>query len=399
MIDAPSPARAPASTSAEAESGWTGGQYSLGRAAIAAALVLHFWATWLGARSTLEGAAAAALAVLCACLLLGFGGRILAWLTALSLGAAAGTGLYPHWQFSAYALVALGLHAATPPAPFGSFAAFGRIDPAGGWRYPEWVGRLAWLLLGLECALRAGFELADPAWRSGQALLDLLEGPAARSALGQRLAGLGSGFLAALAWAAALLKLAFALAALSGRGRRAAFALLLAASLVALLFLEFTSEGLGRLLLLPFAFRPAWIPPRAAPRAELLFYDGACGLCHRAVRFLLAEDDQGRALRFAPLLGERFREVVPAELQSALPDSLVLVTHDGEALDKSRAVLYALARLGGLWRLSAWFGQALPVAFADPLYDAIARVRHRLFAAPEEACPLLPAHLRGRFDP
>jgi predicted DCC family thiol-disulfide oxidoreductase YuxK len=399
VTDAPSLAGASASGSLAAESGWTGGQYSLGRAAIAAALALHFWATWLSARSAPQGAAAAALAVLSACLLLGFGGRLLAGLTLLGLGAAAGSGLYPHGQFSAYALVALALHAATPPAPFGSFAAFGRIDPAGGWRYPEWVGRLAWLLLGLECALRAGFELADPTWRSGQALSALLEGPAARSALGQRLAGLGPTVLMALAWSASLLKLGFALAAVSGRWRAPAFAMLLGASLVALLFLEFTSEGLGRLLLLPFAFRPAWIPPRAAPRAELLFYDGACGLCHRAVRFLLAEDDHGRALRFAPLLGERFREVVPAELQRALPDSLVLVTHEGEALDKSRAVLYALARLGGLWRLLAWCGQALPVALADPLYDAVARVRHRLFAAPEEACPLLPPQLRVRFDP
>lgn len=395
----PSPGASPTPQPAPSASGWTGGQYSLGRAAIAAALTLHFWAVWIAARTALEGATAAALAVLSACLLLGFGGRPLVWITALSLGAAAASGTYPHAQFSAYALAALLLHAATPPAPFGSYGAFGRIDPAAGWRFPEWLGRLAWLLLGLECALRAGLELADPAWRSGQALSALLEGPAARSALAQRLAALDPGFVVFLAWSAALLKLAFALAALSGRWRAPAFALLLTASLLALVLLEFTSEGLGRLLLLPFVFRPAWIPPRAAPRPELLFYDGACGLCHRAVRFLLAEDDQGRALRFAPLHGERFREVVPAELQAALPDSLVLVTHEGEALDKSRAVLYALARLGGLWRLLAWCGQALPVALADPLYDAIARIRHRLFATPEEACPLLPPHLRGRFDP
>jgi hypothetical protein len=31
------------------------------------------------------------------------------------------------------------------------------------------------------------------------------------------------------------------------------------------------------------------------------------------------------------------------------------------------------------------------------VYDGIARVRHSLFRAPVEACPLVPADLRARF--
>jgi predicted DCC family thiol-disulfide oxidoreductase YuxK len=33
----------------------------------------------------------------------------------------------------------------------------------------------------------------------------------------------------------------------------------------------------------------------------------------------------------------------------------------------------------------------------DAIYDRIARRRHRLFAAPTEACPLIPPALRSRF--
>jgi predicted DCC family thiol-disulfide oxidoreductase YuxK len=341
----------------------------------------------------------AALALLAACIAVGFWGRPLVLFSAGLLLGANLSGSYRELQFGAYALLALLLHGATPGAPFGSTGAFGRLDPAGDWRFPAWLGRAAWWLLGAECLWRAGVELWEPSWRSGVALGELLEGPAGRSALARRLAAVGPTGLLLLAWSATLLKLAFAVAAVTGVARRSLWWALTAASLVALLFLEFTSEGLGRVLLLPFAFRPEWIPARRAAQPELLFYDGACGLCHRAVRFLLAEDPEGRALRYAPLHGPTFQSVVPQALQAALPDSLVLVTEQGEALDKSRALLHALVRLGGLWRLLAVLGSALPLALADPLYDAVARIRHRLFATPEQACPLLPPHLRARFDP
>ena len=38
---------------------------------------------------------------------------------------------------------------------------------------------------------------------------------------------------------------------------------------------------------------------------DLLFYDGTCGLCHRAVTFALARDPDGSRFRFAALQGAR----------------------------------------------------------------------------------------------
>jgi predicted DCC family thiol-disulfide oxidoreductase YuxK len=153
--------------------------------------------------------------------------------------------------------------------------------------------------------------------------------------------------------------------------------------------------ALGALLLL--AFDPAWIPRRAPGTVETLFYDGNCGLCHGAVRFVLAEDPDGTALRFAPLDSDAFRAAVPDDVRASLPDSLVLATADGRVLTRSAGVLHLGRRLGGIWRLLATVGGVVPEGLRDRAYDGIARVRHRLFAKPKDACPLLPPHLRARF--
>jgi predicted DCC family thiol-disulfide oxidoreductase YuxK len=155
--------------------------------------------------------------------------------------------------------------------------------------------------------------------------------------------------------------------------------------------------GYGALALHALAFDPGWIPPRPSLDREWLFYDGTCGLCHLAVRFALAED-KGGAFRFAPLDSERFRAAVPAEERAALPDSLVLLTAPGRRVARSEAVLYLLSRLGGLWRIAAGFGRVIPRPLRDGLYDRVAGVRYRLAARPAEACPVVPPHLRERFD-
>ena len=130
---------------------------------------------------------------------------------------------------------------------------------------------------------------------------------------------------------------------------------------------------------------------------EIIFYDGRCGLCHRFVRFVLTRD-QSEAFHFAPLESELFRARVPENNRVALPDSLVLLTTDGTILTRSEAVLHILRRLGGVWRLLASLIGAIPITGRDWLYDQIARIRHRLFRRPQDSCPIVPTHLRDRFD-
>ena len=152
------------------------------------------------------------------------------------------------------------------------------------------------------------------------------------------------------------------------------------------------------MLLLLASLDPGWIAPHRDAEPATLFYDGACGLCHRAVRFVLAEDPDGRAFRFAPLASEAFEAALPAAERAALPDSLVVRTPDGRVLVRTAAVREICIRLGGLWRVLALASHALPERLLDRGYDQVARLRTRFFARPAEACPLVPAELRRRFD-
>lgn len=130
----------------------------------------------------------------------------------------------------------------------------------------------------------------------------------------------------------------------------------------------------------------------------VVFYDGGCGLCHRAVRFALARDRDGR-LRFAPLGGPTFLEVVDPAARAALPDSLVLRLPDGRLLTRTSALVAILGELPGPWPFLGRCLRLVPRPLRDLVYDAVAKIRRRIFAKPEGACPLVPAGLRERFLP
>jgi predicted DCC family thiol-disulfide oxidoreductase YuxK len=139
--------------------------------------------------------------------------------------------------------------------------------------------------------------------------------------------------------------------------------------------------------------------PQAAPTTEILFYDGHCGLCHRAVKFALKHDRSGNAFRFAPLQGPTFQARVPADRRASLPDSIVVLTESGELLVRSNAFLHILRRMGGGWRILAGMFAVIPRPLRDLIYDFVARVRYRIFGKRDELCPIVPPELRARFDP
>jgi predicted DCC family thiol-disulfide oxidoreductase YuxK len=134
------------------------------------------------------------------------------------------------------------------------------------------------------------------------------------------------------------------------------------------------------------------------PASEYLFYDGSCGLCHRSVRFTIRHGPIP-GLRYAPLGGPTFLERISEAERRELPNSLVLLTSDGRLLVRSAATLHLARRLGNPWHTLGAIASIVPAALLDALYDRVAAVRHRLFAPPADACPVVPAHLRDRFDP
>jgi predicted DCC family thiol-disulfide oxidoreductase YuxK len=317
-------------------SGWTGGQYSLCRGLLGIVLALRLLGILLG-RGAADGAAILGGAAVAAALLFaaGWRDRLMAALLLLLLPLVVVLAPIATTPGGWGAAWLLIAHLAVPPAPYGSLDARGRVDPRGGWRMP-----------------------------------------------------------AALPWMhrVAFVALAVALVVRGGIGFDVGVAVML---------------GL-------LAFDPGWIPgrhqgrggrPRAdrsrsgarTPRPDTLFYDGTCGLCHTAVRFFLAEDARGNRFRFGTLQGRTFERTLTADLRATLPDSLVLLTRGGRVLTRAAAVWRALATLGGYWRALAAVGGLIPRVVTDAAYDGIARIRHRLFRRPPEACPILPPDLRERF--
>lgn len=131
----------------------------------------------------------------------------------------------------------------------------------------------------------------------------------------------------------------------------------------------------------------------------MLFYDGHCGLCHRAVRFVLKHDPSGNAFRFAPLQGPTFQARVSANQRLGLPDSIVVLTAKGSLLVRSNAFLHILGRLGGGWKMLGGVLAVIPRPVRDAVYDFIARIRYRIFGTRQDWCPVAPPELRARFDP
>jgi len=279
-------------------------------------------------------------------------------------------------------------HACVPPAPFGSLAARGRVDPRGGWRMSLPAYLSAWVLLAAGYAIAGSIGLID-AWRfEPQNRLHTA------FALSQRLP---AGLIYLMLWIPALFGVLFSPLVMLPNLRPWIWLVGLVGQFTGLCLGIDPELRLGMMLLHLFVFDPAWVPALGPAAPEMLFYDGHCGLCHRFVRVVLSEDRTG-AFRLAPLDSDAFRAAATEEQRAALPDSTVVKTADGQLLTQSAGVLHVLARMGGLWRVFASLGGLVPRGWADRVYAGIAGVRRRLFAAPAAACPILPPDLRARFE-
>ena len=291
-------------------------------------------------------------------------------------------------------------HAAIPPVPYGSWAARGKTYSSRAWRLPQGIFLAAWVLMALGYSYSGWIKLSSPSWVDGSALLRVLENPLARPGpVRSLLLAQPPAVLRWATWGALGLELGFAPLALVRRVRRWIWLAMVAMHLGLLLVIRFPDLTAGMLILHMFTFDPGWVPAARAEGVERLFYDGHCGLCHRFVRFVLFEDRSGNAFRFAPLQGATMEASVPEAQREQLPDSLVLRTADGRLVTRSSAVIHLLVHLGGSWRILGTVLAAVPAGLRDAAYDAVARIRYRLFRQPSDLCPLVPADVRARFDP
>jgi predicted DCC family thiol-disulfide oxidoreductase YuxK len=119
----------------------------------------------------------------------------------------------------------------------------------------------------------------------------------------------------------------------------------------------------------------------------VIFFDGHCRLCSRAVSFVISHDRK-KIFRFAPLQsahGQKALQGLAGFKQT--PDTIVLAENE-KFYFRSTAILRILKRLGGGWPLLYIF-IIVPAGVRDYLYDLVARYRYRWFGRKEE-CTLVP---------
>ena len=109
---------------------------------------------------------------------------------------------------------------------------------------------------------------------------------------------------------------------------------------------------------------------------SIIFYDGKCGLCNRAVRFALKRDRK-RNFAFAPIGGKTWTDRIgPAT--DADQSSLHLLTSSGH-YRRSAAVVRLLIGLGGLWGVVGALLWVIPLPLRNLGYRIVAGTRYRLF--------------------
>ena len=131
----------------------------------------------------------------------------------------------------------------------------------------------------------------------------------------------------------------------------------------------------------------------------IVLYDGVCGLCNRAVQFLLKRDRHDR-LQFASLQSDlaarllKRHGVDPKGLDTVYA-VLNYETPNETLLAKGDAFLFFAKAIGGIWSV-ARAAKIIPRPIRNRLYDFIARHRYQVFGK-SESCMLPDPKQRHKF--
>ena len=131
----------------------------------------------------------------------------------------------------------------------------------------------------------------------------------------------------------------------------------------------------------------------------IIFFDGVCGLCNRAVDFVLREDRGGNFL-FSPLQGETFQRIVRNHSEALKVDSILVlrrIPQGEELLWRSEAILFILEKLPR-FRWLARLGHLCPAAIRNLLYRLIAATRYPVWGQ-RDSCRLPTPEEKMKFLP
>jgi predicted DCC family thiol-disulfide oxidoreductase YuxK len=127
---------------------------------------------------------------------------------------------------------------------------------------------------------------------------------------------------------------------------------------------------------------------------NVVFYDGACGLCSRFVQFIL-KNDKFHVFKFAPLQGTTFQKLNTQYSFVAAVDTVILI-YNNRVYYKSSAALKIISHLKGPIKVLSVL-VIIPAFIRDFVYDFVAKNRKKWFGINDQ-CQLLPAEIiREKF--
>lgn len=129
---------------------------------------------------------------------------------------------------------------------------------------------------------------------------------------------------------------------------------------------------------------------------QLILYDGTCGLCSKAVQWLLAHE-QDHELTFAPLQGETAATLRTEFARIPQTISTVVFVDDDRVYLRAQAFLRASRHLRAPWRWGYAF-RWVPEIMTTLFYRFVAAIRYRVWGR-VDACQLPSPENRKRFLP
>lgn len=126
----------------------------------------------------------------------------------------------------------------------------------------------------------------------------------------------------------------------------------------------------------------------------VLFFDGVCNLCTRAVQFVLKHDKKQRFL-FASLQSANGMAAQQAVMSAKGKTDTLILLHKNKYYTRSDAALRTAGLLGGAWRILTAL-LIFPAFARNWVYNIISRNRYKWFGR-QDKCMVPTPELRQRF--
>ena len=120
---------------------------------------------------------------------------------------------------------------------------------------------------------------------------------------------------------------------------------------------------------------------------NVIYYDGECGLCHLAVRFILRVDSKSK-FYFSPLsnLDNNLKNI----------DSIIL-KRGNKVFYEGQAIIMIFENIDNNWNYLAKVLKLIPINVLDTAYRWVSRNRAKVSIKRVSSCPIVPSSYKKRF--